>query len=1410
MRTTVRGRHPRRWVVTACLLFVALSCIPGKIYAQASRIRFDHITLEQGLSQSTVYAILQDSRGFMWFGTQDGLNRYDGYGIVIYKHDPDDPKSLPHNHVRAMVEDPQGNIWIATEGGGVAMWDWRRDEFVTYRSEPQTSGSLQSDRISSVALDDNGGVWIGTLDAGLGRLDPVTGRVVTYRHDPSNPASLHNDQIFALHVDGTGTVWVGTYAGLSRFDPVARAFVPVGVEAAGAPGRQARVRTIFEDSSGTLWIGTYGGLAKLDRSTETLHRYRHDPADPSSLAGNRVYSILEDRGGALWIGTNGGLNRFDPRSGSFVVYLNDPSDPTSLGHNVVMSLHQDRGSVIWIGTQGGGLSRWNPVTASFRHYKRDPRTSGLSSDTITSFSQDPAGGLWVGTFGDGLNRRDRSSGAYTVYRADPADPHSLSDDRVMSLTHDHEGLLWIGTMEGGLNRFDPATETFTIFKNEPGNETSLSSNGIMSLFVDHLGDLWVGTYGGGLNRFDRASETFTRFGHDSAKATSLSDDIVTSITEDTSGRLWVGTERGGLNRFDRASGNFVAYRNDPTIATSLSSDFVMSLRVSAGVLWIGTKGGGLNGLELGEASAPASAVFRRFSQRSGLPNDDVHGIESDDAGNLWLSTNNGLSRFDPLSATFKNYDVTDGLQSNEFNAGAHYRSPQGEIFVGGFNGFNAFYPDQVTTNAHVPPVVITSFRKFNKPVDLEQPLSELREIELSYRDSVVSFEVAALDYAAPAKNRYAYRLEGFSDDWIDLGPVRRMTFTNLDAGSYVLRVRGSNNDGVWNDDGVTLGIVVTPPPWATWWAFCIYALLLIYAIAAYLKAQRAKLRREEERAVQLELVVEKRTQQLAVQNQRLEEHSITLAETNDSLEREITERVRTEEALKASEAKYQDLYDNAPDMFATIDGATGTVLQCNRTLADNLGYTEDELLGRHLTELHNVGCMGELQKVLEALRRKQSWQNAELLLEGKDASVIDVSLNVSAVPPASGALSYGRLVWRDITVRKKLEQELRQAQKLKAIGRLAGGVAHEFNNLLAGISGFAHLLLASADDQTSKDDLGQILGCTDRAADLTSQLLGFGRGQPHTPVVLDLAEHLRHAVTALKPIVGEGIEVTVNESQDLGLVKADPKQIDQILARMARNSRDAMPEGGQITIDAVNATVEGDEGMPAGEYVVLSFSDTGHGMEPATLERVFEPFFSTKEQGQGTGLGLSMVYGIVKQHGGHVRAISEVGKGTQFNIYLPVRVEERQEEGASIMEDQTSQKPEGLGTILVVEDEEPVRLMLERLLSGEGYRVLSADHPNKAEQLIEECMDEVELVLTDVIMPGCSGPQLCDRLSARYPSLKFLFMSGYTAERFREEGLLPPDAPFIAKPFSPAELQIKIGEVMQGRRYSAAGSSAAA
>jgi signal transduction histidine kinase/ligand-binding sensor domain-containing protein/CheY-like chemotaxis protein len=824
---------------------------------------FEHLTMRDGLSQSTVMSILQDSRGFLWLATESGLDRYDGYSIREYRRERGNEHGLVNDYVWKIAEDSRGDLWLATYGGGIARWDRRNDRFQQFRHDPANPDSLASDAVRTLLIDSNGRVWAANERHGLDVLDPQTGRARHYRTDPNNPRSLISDAVFALYADRAGRLWVGTDRGLTRYEPRTDDFANDVGQAEALDG--ARVRALLEDHTGALWIGTFdGGLRRLDPRTGQVTSFRHDDNDPRSLSNDRVRAIMQDDAQRLWIATSDGLNLFDYTSQTFVRYSREVDNPHSLRDDDVMSLYQDRGGVLWVGTRAGGASHWSPRSWALGHY----RSKLIGNNAVNTFADDGAGTVWVGT-SDGLVEIDTDTRSEQRYTSTSQGALRLADNSVMALLHDRDGALWIGSMTGGLQRFDPQRTAARSYRHDATDPASLPADGVMCLYEDSDGNLWVGTFGGGIARIERGTGRLTRYPH-GADSNGLSSPRASAIAEDLRGNLWIGTIGGGLNLLDRRTGQFYHYRRNDRDPSSLSDDTIYAVHVdAAGTVWVGTAGGGLDKV-IGGSDRPDTVHFESEARLANMPSKVVYGIESDAQGGLWLSTNNGLVQLDPRSRSSHLLREPHGLQADEFNFNAHYRGRDGTLYFGGNGGFNAFLPEIAPPTAPPPRLALTSVAVLNERLPFSQLPGATRALPLDHDDKLVTFEFAALDFVSPANNRYRYRLEGFDPGWVDAGPVHRATYANLDAGEYTFRVQARNADGVWSEQDLTIPVHVAAAPWNTSTARVLYAAVILFIFAYVWRLQRLKRERERNYSRELEHMVKVRTHELEERNHQLQ------------------------------------------------------------------------------------------------------------------------------------------------------------------------------------------------------------------------------------------------------------------------------------------------------------------------------------------------------------------------------------------------------------------------------------------------------------------------------------------------------------------------------------------------------------
>lgn len=870
---------------TKILLAVFSVFISSPIAGQTQRLVFHHITSNQGLSQNHGMYIFQDHKGFMWFGTNDGLNKYDGKKIVIYKHNHLDSSTLSNGLIRAICEDNDNNLWVGTREG-LNLYNKDEDNFTRVTVDPRYPKII----IHAILKDRSQNLWIGT-DNGLYVFNKKTGKF---------DCALADAPATCLYEDAQGDMWIGTRGwGMYRRDRQ-RKFKNY---------KQDRIGAIVEDHQGNLWVCTWGsGLCLFDRKKDAFTKvYKHDPHRAESIGSDVVYSIWVDRKHNIWVGTeNGGLNLFDAGKGTFQRYMHDIRDENSISNNSVSAIYEDPIGTIWVGVHRGGINYFNPQLEKFEVYRQEPCNTGLSHNNTKSFCEDKNGKIWIGTDGGGLNVFDPRQNTFTYFTHDPKDPGSLSSNVVLIAYEDMQGDMWIGTYLEGLNKYDKKTNKFIHYKHDPADKNSLSHNNVWNIFEDSYGRLWVGTREGGLNYFDRKTGKFTRYVFAPDNNKSISDDLISVIYEDKRRNLWIGTE-DGLNLFDSVTNSFTRFYGD-TNPGSLSHSFIHTLfEDHAGNFWVGT----LNGLNLFDRRTGTCKVF---TVKNGFPDNAIQGVLEDDHSNLWISTLEGICRFNYNANTVRNYQPTDGLQGHEFIQNAALKTMDGKMIFGGINGFNAFHPDSVRDNHYIPPVFITGFQLFNKPAafgknaPLKVPISEAKEITLAYDQSVFSFEFAALNYTSPEKNQYAYKMEGFDTEWLYAGTQNSATYTNLDPGEYLFRVKASNNDGLWNDEGVSIRVLIPPPWWLTWWFKVLVATFAVTAVFLFIRIRINHIKMQK--AV-LDKQVKERTAEVSMQKEALIRQAENMRVMNDELSLQKGSLLAMNEALQQQKAEIMEKREEA-------------------------------------------------------------------------------------------------------------------------------------------------------------------------------------------------------------------------------------------------------------------------------------------------------------------------------------------------------------------------------------------------------------------------------------------------------------------------------------------------------------------
>ena len=804
-----------------CLLTFIYSQIS---LAQVGNLYFKDITAEDGLSCDYVTCITQDSQGFMWFGTSHGLNRYDGNEFKIYFHDPKDPQSITWSTISSILEDSKGTLWIGTGGRGLNRFNREQDKFISYRYDKDDSTSLSNeDYLEALYEDKQGQLWVGTM-YGLNKYVAEKDHFIRYTHITDDPNSISPEPI----------------------------------------------RCIYEDSRNNFWVGTSGGgLELFNRETLKVLHFRHDPGNPNTICCDIVHSIFEDSDGVLWIGTDYGFDRLTYSEDKVIFeHVRKVLSPYITNKNV-LDLYERKGSYkllndvhrtdyidnqgnIWIGTAYGGVKFYNPLRGTFNTFKYDHgEPEGLKNRSVSAICEKSDGNIWIGVDHGGLHHYDRENNRFTYVPLDLQEPGNPYDENILAIEEDSYGDLWIGTGTKGLYKFERRSGKSIHYKPDEKIPASLNCSAVKSIVEDSKHNIWIGTYGCGLFLYDRKNDSFTQI-----KVPGESDTFVESyelsklvyqIYEDNEKNMWFCTG-WGLYLFDRDSKTFKNWVHDRNDSTTVSGLHVQTVyEDSKGNLWIGTWVG-LDFFNRG------SDTFTRYNAKDGFPAQNVCSILEDNHGNLWLSSGNGISKFNPENKTFKNFDVNDGLQGQSFNDRAFAKLKTGEFIFGGTNGFTFFHPDSVKDVENIPPVVITDFQIFNKSVKpgnknspLQKDICLTDEIVLPHHQHSISFEFAVLDYINPKNNRYKYILEGFHKDWVETSSDHRVaTFTNLHPGTYIFRVIGANNKGVWNDEGAKVKIIITPPWWKTIWSYIFYILLTGFIIWIIWKEQLRRVRMRHE------------------------------------------------------------------------------------------------------------------------------------------------------------------------------------------------------------------------------------------------------------------------------------------------------------------------------------------------------------------------------------------------------------------------------------------------------------------------------------------------------------------------------------------------------------------------------------
>ena len=1054
----------------------------NSLFAQYPRINFRSLSTDDGLANNSTHCILQDKQGYLWFGTIDGLNRYNGNSFKVFKHDPDDPASISSNDIRCLYIDNQDRLWVGTLDNGLNLFDYETEKFTHFHHNPDDSTSLCQARVSAIAQDGNNDLWVGTYE-GLNRFDAENNCFEHFFTGNSNHPLKTYEIILDLFKSHDGNLWIGTSFGLKKYDIKEHKFINYEY-LTNEPGQFmfGSVNTICEDMNNEIWLGTAGfGVYKFNPQNEKVKIYKHIINDSVTLVNDRISSLFHDSQNRIWVGSRKGLDLFDEKTESFEHMPYEPHNPLTLTDPRVFDIYQDSNGVLWVAT-GKGINLLPNYSKHFYTFqKKNYNKNSLSGYSVSAILYENESKLWIGTSYSGLDKYNFKTNKFEHYLADPKNENSLSNNKIRSIYRTREGLLLIGTYGGGLNIFDEKRNRFHQFKNIQNDSSSLHHNIVRCIHQDKKGRIWIGTLQG-LTRFYPETKTFVDYSLRLPNGEKGLRKNIFVIDEDKDGILWAATYGKGIARFDPDQMTLKYYMNDPDNINSLASNSLLGLMCDhRGNVWAATHYDGVDMLN------PAKNEFVHFTTENGLPANSTFSIQEDNSGNVWIGTTHGLAKYDPDLNNFHVFTQNHGLQDNEFNTGAYYKNKNGFLFWGGISGVTYFHPDSIKNEFTIPKIVIDDIKLFNESVKinkkyhgvkiLDRPISMSHEIELNYKDNVLTFELAVLNFKDPQSNSYAYFMEGLEKVWNYAGARNFATYSNIPPGQYTFHVKGASSENVWNDDGVSLKIIINPPFWQTWW---FKGLLIVSSFILIISSHLVRVHRMTMRHLELEninnqlndQITERKKAEEALQKVNddlekiVEDRTDELKETNLKLLVEIDGHKRAVFASQVSEEKYRMLAETASDIIFVND-QNKKVTYMNPAGLKISGYKESEILSKSLEHLLPVEFVVDFfEKEINTSKKATGIHLYETEFINKGGKKIPIELNSSSLykdKTFTGTL----IVARDITERKKAEEQIRSSLKEKEI--LLKEIHHRVKNNMQVISSLLHLQSRQVKDDKTQN-----------------------------------------------------------------------------------------------------------------------------------------------------------------------------------------------------------------------------------------------------------------------------------------------------------------------------------------------------
>lgn len=907
--------------------------LTANLFGQSNNIEFDHYTTNDGLSDGYINAFLRDSKGFMWIGTANGLNRFDGISFKSYYFDSNDSTSISGSGVNFLIEDSLQNIWVFTTNG-LCVYDHKNDNFS--RKKISVNGEILNDFLLNAGhIDRKGYFWVATSNNGIYRfnLSNNSTKIIDakiFLLDEEDVATTYKNDVYSIVEDEKGKIWVASYSNkLFYFDEQNKKFISQTINHPEANKFSNNRKSMLKDRDGDFFITIEQvGILIWDRKNDHFRLYKQDGTEKMPR-GNILFALCEDKNGLIWMGDRNseGISIYNKKTNKFSYCQSVGLDPYSLITNKINCIYQDNTGSMWVGTIIG-INKYSPGKSKFnRYFSNSSLPDKLSYNNTLCFAESRTGDIWIGTDGGGLNRLDRKTGKFIHYKHDLSNRNSLSSNSIISICEDHDGTLWLATFNGGLAKMKD--NKFSAFYPDPNNSHSISNINIWNVFEDSKRNLWVGTLNSGLDLFDRKTNRFYHYTSKIGDSTSLCNNSIIGIYEDSKQQLYISTYGGvsiiNLNDYDFSKmPPVLKFRN---LLPNENKNSLISNRVycvkedNEGKIWFGSLASGIDKLD------PLSGKFTNYSIKDGLPGNSVSSILVDSLNNLWLATDKGLAKFNPETKEVVVFDEKDGLQNKSLKSWA-IKTKDGEMYFGGPNGFNSFYPDRISNNRNKnkPPVFITGLKIFNKPIKIKEELnnrvvltsdiSETSELVLTYKENYFTFEFIALDYTTPEKNNYAYQMEGFDSEWVQCGNKREANYTNLDAGEYTFRVKASNNDGVWNETGTFIKVIILPPWWKTWW-FRIFEVLSIISLLTYVFVSR--IRQFQKQKELLERLVAEKTSELQKMNSMLIKQAEELNLTNSLLEKRQEQIEEQSDELLAQKESLVIMNNELHELNATKD-----------------------------------------------------------------------------------------------------------------------------------------------------------------------------------------------------------------------------------------------------------------------------------------------------------------------------------------------------------------------------------------------------------------------------------------------------------------------------------------------------------